>query len=105
MAILSHKFIMFPFFIVHSITVVPISFFPFAPLRPAHPSHPQSRPSPLSMSHKFYPRECKAQYGKWSSHRTYTHDPQTCAMVGELPEVVGGAGWREAKGEKSGQLY
>ena len=42
------------------------------------------------------PWGCKLQYRKWSSQRTHTHDPWTQTMVGELPEGVGGAGWREA---------
>ena len=32
------------------------------------------------------------------------HDSQTQIMVWGLPEVVGGAGWREAQGEQLGQL-
>ena len=40
----------------------------------------------------------------WSSQRSYARDPGTSTMVWGLPEGVGGALWRGAKGEKLGQL-
>ena len=45
------------------------------------------------------PWGCKAQCRKWSSQRTYMHDPWTQTMVWGLPKEVGGAGQSGAKGE------
>ena len=41
------------------------------------------------------------KYRKWSSQRTYMHDPWTQMMMWVLPEWWGGEG---RKGGKSGQL-